>query len=369
MSDESAGGLPPNRPGMNAQADVDGNSSGATNEQEKRRRKRRRKPRNRKRDSIQADRIDTLERTENIPGEPEIVSSTGAPPNGEAEASPFGSNRNSKRARRRRGRGKKTDANLDVHSATEVEQPSPVAQTNSKRSRQTRRPGRDQTHNRRQVRPPFEAATVSKQNSGTRQRPPGKRNQTTLEKTGRTNGQSRSPEHRPLRRRDAYAALDLGTNNCRLLVAVPQQPGRFQVIDAFSRIVRLREGLAGSGRLNDAAMDRAVEALKACADKLANRTVKGVRLIATEACRRAENGAEFLHRVETEAGLKLEIIDRETEARLAVAGCSSLVDRKAKGVVLFDIGGGSSELALLDLRKRRKHDLVYHEQNNFAQIV
>ena len=166
------------------------------------------------------------------------------------------------------------------------------------------------------------------------------------------------PIHRPQRRQlDAYAALDLGTNNCRLLVAVPQQPGRFRVVDAFSRIVRLGEGLGATGRLSDAAMDRAVGALKACADKLNGRKVKGVRLIATEACRRATNGEEFLKRVEQEAGLSLEIINRETEARLAVAGCSSLVDRKARGVVLFDIGGGSSELALLDLNKRKRHDL------------
>ena len=156
---------------------------------------------------------------------------------------------------------------------------------------------------------------------------------------------------------NAYAALDLGTNNCRLLVAVPQQPGRFRVVDAFSRIVRLGEGLAASGRLSEQAMDRAVGALKACAGKLENRQVKGVRLIATEACRRATNGIDFLQRVEREAGLKLEIVDRETEARLAVAGCSSLVDRKASGAVLFDIGGGSSELALIDMNKRKRHDL------------
>lgn len=155
----------------------------------------------------------------------------------------------------------------------------------------------------------------------------------------------------------AYAALDLGTNNCRLLVATPQQPGRFRVIDAFSRIVRLGEGLGATGRLSDAAMDRAVSALRACANKLKSRELKGTRLIATEACRRASNGADFLARVEHEAGLSLEVVDRETEARLAVAGCSSLVDREANGVVLFDIGGGSSELALLDLNKRKRHDL------------
>ena len=169
-------------------------------------------------------------------------------------------------------------------------------------------------------------------------------------------------------KQDVYAALDLGTNNCRLLVAVPQQPGRFKVVDAFSRIVRLGEGLAASGRLSDAAMDRAVEALKTCAEKLASKKVKGVRLIATEACRRAVNGSEFLQRVKIEAGLDLELINRETEARLAVSSCASLVDKKSAGVVLFDIGGGSSELALLDLRKKIAmtyllpwwHGLPYH---------
>ena len=157
-----------------------------------------------------------------------------------------------------------------------------------------------------------------------------------------------------------YAALDLGTNNCRLLVAVPQGPGRFRVVDAFSRIVRLGEGLGSSGVLSDAAMDRTIEALKICRDKLNQRSHTRHRLIATEACRRAENGEAFLDRVREEAGLDLEIVDRETEARLAVSGCGSLVDHKAHGVVLFDIGGGSSELALLDISKRRSRRLSDH---------
>lgn len=148
-----------------------------------------------------------------------------------------------------------------------------------------------------------------------------------------------------------YAALDLGTNNCRLLMAMPQSPGRFRVVDAFSRIVRLGEGLGASGRLSQEAMDRAVDALKACASKLTQRPVRGLRLIATEACRSADNGPQFLQRVHQEVGLKLETIDRETEARLAVAGCSSLVDPQTKGAVLFDIGGGSSELALIDVSR------------------
>lgn len=157
-----------------------------------------------------------------------------------------------------------------------------------------------------------------------------------------------------------YAALDLGTNNCRLLVASPGRPGRFRVVDAFSRIVRLGEGLSASGRLSDAAMDRALEALAVCAQKLNGRPLAGVKLIATEACRSAANGESFLKRVREQTGLELEIIDRQTEARLAVAGCSSLVGRDTDGLVLFDIGGGSSEIALVDLTKKRTSRLSDH---------
>ncbi|MCY1664584.1 Ppx/GppA phosphatase family protein [Rhizobium sp. SL86] len=167
-----------------------------------------------------------------------------------------------------------------------------------------------------------------------------------------------------LRRRsgpdDLYAALDLGTNNCRLLIAQPTRPGQFRVVDAFSRIVRLGEGLARTGRLSSEAMDRAVEALRVCAAKLATRQIRKMRLIATEACRAAANGEEFLERVTRETGLKLEIIDRETEARLAVSGCSSLVGREARSVVLFDIGGGSSEIAVIRIRDNRSSRLANH---------
>ncbi|RUX99034.1 Ppx/GppA family phosphatase, partial [Mesorhizobium sp. M7A.F.Ca.US.005.03.2.1] len=135
----------------------------------------------------------------------------------------------------------------------------------------------------------------------------------------------------PVQELPVFAALDLGTNNCRLLVAVPTRHGQFRVIDAFSRIVRLGEGLTANGRLGQPAMDRAVEALKICGDKLRNRKIRKARLIATEACRTAENGVEFIDRVEREAGLKLEIIDRQTEARLAVSGCGSLVERDTQG--------------------------------------
>ena len=150
------------------------------------------------------------------------------------------------------------------------------------------------------------------------------------------------------RQRLLYAALDLGTNNCRLLIVAPQEVGRFRVVDAFSRIVRLGEGLTLTGRLSEEAMQRSIDALKICAAKLRNHGIKRFRLIATEACRQAENGVEFLSRVKTETGLDLEIVNRETEARLAAEGCGTLMDRKADAAVLFDIGGGSSELILID---------------------
>ena len=217
---------------------------------------------------------------------------------------------------------------------------------------------------------------------------------------GRPADQGSSPRREP--HRHTYGAIDLGTNNCRLLIARPNEGG-FTVIDAFSRIVRLGEGLSRTGELSKEAMDRAVaalsvcadklrrrnvsltrsvateacrrarngreftervrtetgilgrpamdraiEALKICAGKLADRKVERARLIATEACRVAANGPEFVARVGEETGLSIEIVSQETEARLAVAGCASLVDSHAHGVILFDIGGGSTELVLID---------------------
>ena len=147
--------------------------------------------------------------------------------------------------------------------------------------------------------------------------------------------------------RRAYAALDLGTNNCRMLIARPDGE-RFFIVDAFSRIVRLGEGLGASGRLSDAAMDRAVSALSICADKLARRNVHIARSVATEACRRATNGAEFADRVRQETGIRLDIIAAEEEARLAVIGCHSLIEEGDGPALVFDIGGGSTELVVVD---------------------
>ena len=149
-------------------------------------------------------------------------------------------------------------------------------------------------------------------------------------------------------RREIYAALDLGTNNCRLLVA--RRNGRsFRVIDAFSRIVRLGEGLATSGVLSHEAMNRTIDALHVCAGKVAHRGVTRARYVATEACRRAANCAEFVARVQEETSLAIEIISTGEEARLVVAGCAPLLDPRIPRALVFDIGGGSTELAWLRL--------------------
>ncbi|QIL02999.1 Ppx/GppA family phosphatase [Sphingomonas sinipercae] len=153
-------------------------------------------------------------------------------------------------------------------------------------------------------------------------------------------------EHR-VQTRHTYAAVDLGTNNCRLLIARPSDEG-FTVIDAFSRIVRLGEGLSQTGRLADHAMDRAVAALAVCADKLRRRNVSLARSVATEACRRAANGRAFVNRVREETGIVLEVIPPAEEARLAMLGCHKLLEPGDGPALIFDIGGGSTELVLVD---------------------
>lgn len=152
----------------------------------------------------------------------------------------------------------------------------------------------------------------------------------------------------------AYAALDLGTNNCRLLIACPTDHG-FRIVDSFSRIVRLGEGISQTGRMSDAAIERTVGALRVCRDKILSRGVTRSRLIATEACRSASNAAVFRDRVKDELGIRLEVIDRETEAKLAVTGCLPLLDPRSTGAILFDIGGGSSEIVRLDRDPARPH--------------
>lgn len=167
------------------------------------------------------------------------------------------------------------------------------------------------------------------------------------------NGPPRTPDAR------LYAALDLGTNNCRLLIARPHGAG-FAVVDAFSRIVRLGEGLATSGQLSDAAMERTIAALRICADKLRRRNVALARSVATEACRRAGNGNAFIRRVYAETGIALDVISAEEEARLAVLGCHALLEPGEGPALVFDIGGGSTELVRVDARARAPRILDWH---------
>jgi exopolyphosphatase/guanosine-5'-triphosphate,3'-diphosphate pyrophosphatase len=170
--------------------------------------------------------------------------------------------------------------------------------------------------------------------------------------TAPTSGDSSENERREMWRslplqRNAYAAIDLGTNNCRLLIARPSGDN-FVVVDAFSRVVRLGEGLAQTGRLSDEAMDRTLGALQVCADKLRRRNVQLARSVATEACRRAANGMDFIARVREETGIHFDVISAREEARLAVLGCHILLEPGVGPALIFDIGGGSTELVLIE---------------------
>jgi len=154
-----------------------------------------------------------------------------------------------------------------------------------------------------------------------------------------------SRDHAPV-----YAAIDLGTNNCRLLIATPKGRG-FRIVDTYSRIVRLGEGLSQTGRLSDAAMARTLEALSVCADKIARREASRVRAVATQACRGAANSQDFLDAVRARTGLKLEIITPEAEAALSVSGCGDLIDPEAEVALILDVGGGSTELSWIDAKR------------------
>lgn len=142
-----------------------------------------------------------------------------------------------------------------------------------------------------------------------------------------------------------YAALDLGTNNCRLLMAVPELGGGLKVVDGFSRIVRLGEGLAQTGKLGEAAMARAYQALQACAQRIEARRPVAVGCVATQACRAAANGQTFLNRIKQDFGLDFQVISPQQEALLSVLGCASLMDRQSDIAMVVDIGGGSTEIS------------------------
>ncbi len=161
-------------------------------------------------------------------------------------------------------------------------------------------------------------------------------------------GQQGSGDSAPI-----FAALDLGTNNCRLLIATPNSGtgGALRIMDSFSRIVRLGEDVSTTGVLTEGAMERTLSALRVCQKKLERYSLAGSRFVATEACRRAENGLEFLERVRRETGMEIDIITTEDEANLAFSGCASLLTDSSKRAVVFDIGGGSTELMWVDVER------------------
>ncbi|WP_334128807.1 Ppx/GppA phosphatase family protein [Sneathiella sp.] len=158
-------------------------------------------------------------------------------------------------------------------------------------------------------------------------------------------------------RPDIFAALDLGTNNCRLLIARQHGKG-FRVIDSFSRIVRLGEGVSLSGRLSDEAMERTVDALSICAEKMRRAGVTHQRCVATEVCRKADNSDDFLGRVAHRCGLDFDIISTAEEATLAAEGCAPLIDYRHRYALVFDIGGGSTELVWLGLSGRKQSEVL-----------
>lgn len=163
------------------------------------------------------------------------------------------------------------------------------------------------------------------------------------------NGESANRRNQTGRRKNnrLYAALDLGTNNCRLLIVEGREKDQFKVRDSFTRIVRLGEGLEATGALSEDAMQRTIAALRICASKIRRMNVGRIRCIATEACRGASNGEEFVRRVRKQTGLRLEIIDGAAEAELATISCAALFNADAENIILFDIGGGSTEVSRL----------------------
>ncbi len=177
---------------------------------------------------------------------------------------------------------------------------------------------------------------------------------------------------------DIYAALDLGTNNCRLLVAEQRQTGNqrtdksssdIKILDSFSRIVKLGEGVSDSGMLSDNAIKRTLDALKNCQRKMDKHNITAMRLIATEACRRAKNSDEFLNKVREEVGLDIDIITPKKEAELAMLGCCSLVNDGIKQVLAFDIGGGSTEIMWVDMKPHNDANAPFQFDINMRDLI
>ena len=264
----------------------------------------------------------------------------------------------SKKRRNRRGRNRNRDAR---EGSTQVE--SVTSDTDGKSTPETvgHRGAEKSTNSKIQAGPSKGPATPNNDLSpkrgrgGRNRRRNGSQPDQRSSNRGGSAAQRARQENQPVQR-GIYSAIDLGTNNCRLLIARPTRHG-FRVIDAFSRIVRLGEGVSTSGVLSEAAMDRTIEALKVCSEKLARRNVTCMRHVATEACRVAGNTDEFIARVKAETGINLDVITAGEEARLAVMGCQSLIAQGNQYALVFDIGGGSTELIWVRVRKRQATEI------------
>ncbi|MXP63287.1 Ppx/GppA family phosphatase [Roseomonas sp. M0104] len=162
----------------------------------------------------------------------------------------------------------------------------------------------------------------------------------------------------PDRSAGTFAAIDLGTNNCRLLVGVPTSSGSFRVLDSYSRVVRLGEGLAAHGLLSEGAMSRALAALQTCAQKLLRRPLRRLLAVTTEACRQARNGPAFVAEARAATGLPIRIISAREEAELAMESCAPLLRAHDRRALLFDIGGGSTEIAWIRSEARGSTELI-----------
>ncbi len=193
---------------------------------------------------------------------------------------------------------------------------------------------------------------TTKNNNSSEKRPQSQKN----EKSSRRRNPGKHKANNK-KKNHVYGVIDLGTNNCRLLVAVPNQNG-FKVIDSFSRIVRLGEGFSESKTISKSATDRTISALKVCVDKMNRRGVTRMWNVATQACREAKNGDEFVKAVHEHVEIELNIIDPQEEARLAVLGCKALLDTKYNRSVVFDIGGGSTEIIWIEFNKNRNPEII-----------
>lgn len=165
-------------------------------------------------------------------------------------------------------------------------------------------------------------------------------------KYDRTRGEIRKGDRNPGLAQNNYAAIDLGTNSCRLVVATPTTTS-FRVVETFSKVVRLGEGIIQDNELSPKAMRRTIQALKICRGVIDEyMPIAASRFVATAACRRAKNVAQFAEMAKREAGIELEVISSKEEARLSVVGCLPLLNRNIKRVLVFDIGGGSTQISL-----------------------